>query len=236
MTTATAAAVDETATGDLRDAARTAYRESIEAGQPLSGKRLGELFGRSERWGRDRIAEAKGKTGNGKRSQAVVPLRTTNGTTATGKPPAPERQTGTATATRRDAPAAAVPAAVRWVTVAAVVLVAAVAAAGSYDHMRHLAAETGQGAMSWLLPLGVDGLMVAASMVMLVRRRRGQTGGWLAWTALVSGVAASLAANVAAAEPTALARAVSAWPPLALLLAYELLMQMVRTDRQENPR
>lgn len=35
------------------------YQESLAGGTPLSGKALGELFKRSERWGRDRIAEAR---------------------------------------------------------------------------------------------------------------------------------------------------------------------------------
>jgi hypothetical protein len=44
---------------DLRRQARQVYRESLAAGGGLSGKALGELFGRSERWGRERIAETR---------------------------------------------------------------------------------------------------------------------------------------------------------------------------------
>jgi hypothetical protein len=44
---------------DLRRQARQAYRDSLAAGAGLSGKALGELFGRSERWGRERIAETR---------------------------------------------------------------------------------------------------------------------------------------------------------------------------------
>lgn len=39
--------------------AREVYRQSVAAEMPLSGKKLGEMFGRSERWGRDRIKEVK---------------------------------------------------------------------------------------------------------------------------------------------------------------------------------
>lgn len=39
--------------------ARTAYRKSVEDGRPLTGKALGDRFGMSDRWGRDRIAEVK---------------------------------------------------------------------------------------------------------------------------------------------------------------------------------
>ena len=52
--------------------------------------------------------------------------------------------------------------------------------------------------------------------------------GPLAWAALLLGLGASLAANVAAAEPTVQGRLVAAWPPVALLLSYELLMQQIK--------
>jgi len=44
--------------------------------------------------------------------------------------------------------------------------------------------------------------------------------------ALALGLAASLAGNVIAAEPTALGRLVAAWPPLALLVAVELVTRI----------
>src|SRR5688572_9754704 len=124
--------------------------------------------------------------------------------------------------------AAGVSPGIRRVTVLAVVTVALVAAAASYEHMRLLAAAAGEGWRAWLLPLSVDGLVIAASMAMLVRRRAGEAAGPLAWLSLLLGVGASLAANVAAAEPTVQGRLVAAWPPVALLLAYELLMQQIK--------
>jgi hypothetical protein len=117
------------------------------------------------------------------------------------------------------------PVSVQRVTTAAVVAVAAVAAIASYEHMRALAALAGEGWRSWLLPISVDGLAVAASMTMLVRRRAGLRAGVLPWAALLLGLGASLAANVAAADPTVVGRLVAAWPPVGLLLSYELLMQ-----------
>jgi hypothetical protein len=126
--------------------------------------------------------------------------------------------------------AADVTLAFRRITAAAVIVVALVAAA-SYERMRALALEAGEGWRSWLLPLSVDGMMVAASIAMLSRRRAGQPAGALAWVALLTGAVASIAANVAAAEPTLTERAVAAWPPVALALAYELLLQQVgRSD------
>jgi len=112
--------------------------------------------------------------------------------------------------------------------VGAVLLVAAVAAVVSYAHMQEVADRAGEQWRAWLLPLSVDGLVVAASMALLTRRRAGLPGGRLAWCALLGGVGASLAANIAAAEPTATARVVAAWPALAFALAFELLLQQRR--------
>jgi hypothetical protein len=117
---------------------------------------------------------------------------------------------------------------VRVVTVGAVLLVATVAAVVSYEHMREVAERAGEGWRAWLLPLSVDGLVIASSMSLLTRRRAGRPGGRLAWCALLGGVGASLAANVAAAEPTATARVVAAWPALAFAVAFELLLQQRR--------
>ncbi|MPZ66774.1 MAG: DUF2637 domain-containing protein [Pseudonocardiaceae bacterium] len=124
--------------------------------------------------------------------------------------------------------------AVRVVTVAAVLLVAIVAAVVSYAHMQDVAQRSGEAWRSYLLPLSVDGLMVAASMVLLTRRRAGLPGGALAWSALLAGVGASLAANVAAAEPTAMARVVAAWPAVAFAVAFELLLMQRRARVDER--
>jgi hypothetical protein len=118
--------------------------------------------------------------------------------------------------------------AVQITTVVAVSVVAAVAAVVSFMHMYELAVRAGEGWRAWLVPLAIDGLVVAASMTMVVRRRAGRRAGWLAWISLTLGIAASLAANIAAAEPTLIGRAVAAWPPIALLLAYELLMSQIQ--------
>ena len=120
---------------------------------------------------------------------------------------------------------------VRWTTTAGVGVVAAVAALGSYEHMRALGVEVGEGWRAALLPFSVDGLGVVAAMTMLVRRWAGQPGGFLAWAALVLSLGVSLAANVAAAEPTIEARLWATWPPVGLLMAIELLMKQVKQAR-----
>jgi hypothetical protein len=43
----------------LQAEAREVFRQSLAAEMPLSGLKLGEMFDRSERWGRDRIQEVK---------------------------------------------------------------------------------------------------------------------------------------------------------------------------------
>jgi len=65
-------------------------------------------------------------------------------------------------------------------------------------------------------------------MTLLAGSRAGQTGGLLPWSLLVVGSTASLAANMAVAEPTAYGRLIAAWPSFALIGAYELLMRQVR--------
>lgn len=112
--------------------------------------------------------------------------------------------------------------------VVAVAAVAAVAAVVSFDHMRALASDAGEGWKAWILPISVDGMLVSASLVMLTRKRAGQAVGALAWIGLVLGLLVSLAANVAAAEPTLIGRLVAAWPPVALGLSYELLLTLIR--------
>ena len=49
------------------------------------------------------------------------------------------------------------------------------------------------------------------------------------------GSVASLAANVAVAEPTATGRVIAAWPSFALIAAYELLMRQVRCAAGSTP-
>jgi len=87
---------------------------------------------------------------------------------------------------------------------------------------------------SWLLPVSIDGAVVAAVSVLLADSRAGRRPRALTWLLLALGLAASLAANVASAEPTATARAVAAWPPLALALGIEVLAGLARRSEPEH--
>jgi hypothetical protein len=66
----------------------------------------------------------------------------------------------------------------------------------------------------------------------MAESRTGTRGGILPWALLVTGSLASLAANVAVAEPTMTGRVVAAWPSFSLIAAYELLMRQVRQVRR----
>src|SRR5262245_52205726 len=114
----------------------------------------------------------------------ALPIERGNGASVPHATPAPVE----VVAQLPDAAAASVAGPVRRVTTAAVLAVAGVAAVASYEHMRALATLAGEGWRSWLLPISVDGLAVAASMTMLVRRRTGQPAGVLPWAALLLGL------------------------------------------------
>src|SRR6266568_2889143 len=108
-------------------------------------------------------------------------------------------------------------------------MLALIAGTVSYLHMHALVALHGQpGWVAALTPLSVDGMIVAASTTLLADSRSGARGGLLQWALLAAGSVASLAANVAVAEPTPTGRVIAAWPSFALIGSYELLMRQVR--------
>jgi hypothetical protein len=116
-----------------------------------------------------------------------------------------------------------------WTTIACVALLALIAGTVSYLHMHLLVARHGQpGWVAALTPLSVDGMIVAASTTLLADSRAGRNGGVLPWALLVAGSVASLAANVAVAEPSLIGRVIAAWPSFALTASYELLTRQVR--------
>lgn len=252
---------DDPTPAELQAAARDAYRRAAANGETRTGAELGRQFGRSDRWGRDRIAEARdGNNGNdgsrpaattdsGGSHEATGPARLGgNGSQSVLRPtaaaeggdcvPADVRNVGSEAAA-----AAAVSAAagnqsadpdglrsrrvIRWITTAAVIVVAACAARSSYEHQRTVVEMAGEHRSAWYMPLSVDGMMLIASLNMLVRRWDSQRAGGLTWTALLLGGAASLAANIAAADPTWIGRLVAAWSPICLIVSYELLMQQL---------
>ena len=120
---------------------------------------------------------------------------------------------------------------IRWTTTGCVALLALIAGTVSYLHMHRLVALHGQpGWVASLTPLSVDGMIVAASATLLAESRAGRRGGTLPWALLVAGSVASLAANVAVAEPALTGRVIAAWPSFALTASWELLTRQVRTS------
>lgn len=124
-----------------------------------------------------------------------------------------------------------------WLQCSVTALVALGAAYASYRHGRDFALRFGADettAAIW--PLLVDGILTMATVELWKtgRDHRG-SGQWKAWVSFLFGVTLSLCANVTAApELSVLAVAVAACPPLALLLAVELLNRALKRYRAET--
>ena len=122
---------------------------------------------------------------------------------------------------------------IRITTALAVVAVAVVAAIISYQHAHELVRSHGESGMTArLLPFTVDGLIWAASMVVLDASRRKQPVPRLAAWSLGAGIVATVGANLAhGIGHGPVGALVSAWPALALVGSFELLMTLIRTGR-----
>jgi hypothetical protein len=104
----------------------------------------------------------------------------------------------------------------------------------SYEHAYALVRAHGEtGWTGRLVPLTVDGLIYASSMVMLDSARRKAPVPALARWLFGLGIAATLAANVAhGLGHGAVGAAVAAWPAVALVGSYELLMMVIRGSQE----
>jgi len=122
---------------------------------------------------------------------------------------------------------------IRFATAAVVCAVAAVAAVVSYSHIYGLGRAHGQdGTAARLLPLSVDGLILAASLVLLHEARNGRDAPGLARLMLWLGIAATIGTNIAYGAGYGLVGAqISAWPAVAFIGSVEIAMQQVRRAR-----
>ena len=122
---------------------------------------------------------------------------------------------------------------IKWSTVLAVAAVALVAGWVSYVHAYDVVTAHGEhGALAHLYPGTIDGLIYAASMVLLDAARRDVKAPKLAYWLLAAGIAVTLVANILAGVAFGvLGAVVAAWPALALVGSYELLMIMIRRAR-----
>ena len=102
----------------------------------------------------------------------------------------------------------------------------------SYRHAYELVTTHGEtGLTARLLPFTVDGLILAASMLILDASRRHHPAPPLARWCLGTGIAATISANLAhGLDHGPIGTLVSAWPALALAGSFELLMTLIRTE------
>jgi hypothetical protein len=126
---------------------------------------------------------------------------------------------------------------IRWSSSLAVLAVSAIAAVISYSHIYALALATREfGTDARLLPLSVDGLILASSLTLLHAARRDLTAPVMAYLMLALGVGATVAANVEFGLPYGWkASCVAAWPAVAFIGSVEVALRMTRS-RARRPR
>ncbi|HXL95715.1 MAG TPA: DUF2637 domain-containing protein [Streptosporangiaceae bacterium] len=117
-----------------------------------------------------------------------------------------------------------------------VTVLAVIAGAGSFTHIRDTAAEHGQGGpMSWAVAICIDLTCVMAARERQRDKQAGITTRRLAWPTVVltGGILLSLAANLGQAQPTAWGRIVATVPPAAFLVAVSMIER--RAARRPRP-
>lgn len=127
--------------------------------------------------------------------------------------------------------------AVRLADSAPVLILAAIAGAGSFTHIRDTATQHGQsGWMAWAIAVCVDLTCVMAARERQCDKKTGrERSGWISWPTLVlvGGIALSLAANLAQAEPSAWGWITAATPAGAFLIAVSMLERRASAPRPE---
>ncbi|MFF5265440.1 DUF2637 domain-containing protein [Actinomadura viridis] len=107
-----------------------------------------------------------------------------------------------------------------------VLVLAVIAAAGSFTHIRDTATEHGQtGWMAWAIAVCIDLTCVMAAGERQRDKRTGRATGRLSWPTLVlvGGILLSLAANLAQADPTVWGWITAGTPAGAFLVAVSML-------------
>jgi Protein of unknown function (DUF2637) len=124
---------------------------------------------------------------------------------------------------------------IQWSAAAALVLGAGVVGFISYGHAVAVVKWAGEhGAVAYLYPVTIDGLIYVSSMVMLDAARRRERAPGIARALLLLGIVATVGANLAAGIPygtglRAFVRlCVFGWPAPVVVLMYELLMVLIR--------
>jgi Protein of unknown function (DUF2637) len=130
---------------------------------------------------------------------------------------------------------AVVRAALMWSASALVFAVAVLAFVVSFEAISDFAVQVGAfpPSLRYCAPLLVDSFTAAATLVILWISLTGEPiatawDAWYGWALIATATCVSVAINVAHAPDTNAARLVAAVPPIALLLAVELLMILAR--------
>ncbi|MGP3961904.1 DUF2637 domain-containing protein [Nonomuraea sp. 3N208] len=120
-----------------------------------------------------------------------------------------------------------------------VLVLALIAGAGSFTHIRDTASEHGQtGWMSWAIAICIDLTCVMAARERQRDRKTGRTRrGPISWPVLVltGGIVLSLAANLAQATPTVWGWITAATPAGAFLVAVSMLERRATTTSTDTP-
>lgn len=117
-----------------------------------------------------------------------------------------------------------------------VTVLAAIAGAGSFTHIRDTAAQHGQhGPMSWAVAVCIDLTCVMAARERQRDKHLTTPTRRLSWPTIVlaGGVGLSLAANLAQAQPTLWGQIMAAVPPAAFLVAVSMIER--RAARRPHP-
>ena len=117
-----------------------------------------------------------------------------------------------------------------------ITVLALIAGAGSFTHIRDTAAQHGQhGPMSWAVAVCIDLTCVMAARERQRDKQHGITTRRLTWPTMVlaGGVGLSLAANLAQAQPTAWGQVMAAVPSGAFLVAVSMVER--RAARRARP-
>jgi hypothetical protein len=118
----------------------------------------------------------------------------------------------------------------RTTTALVVVGVAGVAAIQSFSHIYWLAETHGQDKLdSVLMPLGVDGLILAMTLVLLEQARRKESAPALAYVMIWLAIAATVAANVIYGWRYGVVGAcISAWPAASFIGAIHVVTEVAK--------
>lgn len=125
---------------------------------------------------------------------------------------------------------------VRGIPTVMAFVVAAASFALSYVALRDVAAHTlaVPADMAWLVPICVDGAVLASSASIWASSMRGTKVDPVAVVTLVTLLAVSVVINVNHAGPEVLAKVIAALPPLTLLACLELVAGQYRSSQRDN--